>query len=158
MSMTETQELENPVEAGRRDLLIIRIGDMNCAIPVENLATVLPARRPTRIPRLPGHVAGLINHRGEILPVLDIRVCLRLSDETPSDPQSLLILKTAGTRVGILSDSRGELEPIPNRDIRTLDTAETTGFCAAEFVRHGRMVGLLDVDRIVESFRATQDE
>ena len=80
--------------------LRFRIGDSACAIPLQAVAEVTSAGSPRLIPLVPLQVGGILNVRGEPLPVVDGGVVLR---GQPSDVhRHVLVLEQGGARIGIL--------------------------------------------------------
>ncbi len=53
--------------------LIIKIGTENYAIPVSSVLEILTPHNTTKIPNVPKHVRGIMNLRGRILPVVDVK-------------------------------------------------------------------------------------
>ena len=68
----------------------------------------------TFLPMLPDFVRGIINLRGDMIPILDIR--LRLGKETREDCL-VIVLSVDGTQLGILVDSVDQMLDIPKEDI-----------------------------------------
>ena len=84
------------------------------------LRAVLPLTDLTPLPAVPGFVAGTINFRGQILTVLDLRVCFGLSQEKAPGQEFVLVLQTPGGEVGLLAQkilgiqrcARNQLQPV----------------------------------------------
>ena len=53
--------------------LTFLLGQENFAVPVSKVLEVLEKQNITRVPRMPEHILGIINFRGDILPVIDTR-------------------------------------------------------------------------------------
>ena len=80
--------------------LRFKIGDRACAIPLHAVAEVTSAGSPRLIPLVPLQVGGILNVRGEPLPVVDGGVVLR---DHPGDiHRHVLVLEHGGGRIGIL--------------------------------------------------------
>ena len=80
--------------------LRFRIGDSACAIPLQAVVEVTSAGSPRLIPLVPLQVGGILNVRGEPLPVVDGGVVLR---GQPSDVhRHVLVLEHGRARIGIL--------------------------------------------------------
>src|SRR6185312_10986776 len=62
------------------------------AVPVELVREILDMRQPFRIPEAPAHLAGLIDVRGQAVPVVDLRLKLGLSPRPPSADTRILVL------------------------------------------------------------------
>jgi purine-binding chemotaxis protein CheW len=70
-----------------------------------------------RIPQAPGFVEGVINLRGAVLPVIDLRRRLGLPAVARSDSQRVMVFRLDGTCTGFIVDSVAEVLSIPHRAI-----------------------------------------
>ena len=80
----------------------------------------------TRIPRAPSHVRGVINLRGKVIPVVDLRLKFEMAATDPTSQTVIIVVqlgpKSAGLTMGILVDevlevraiAAGDIEPPPN--------------------------------------------
>ena len=93
------------------ELLVFEVDGIRCALPLGPVVRVESAAEVTPIPNAPEKVAGVLNVRGEVLPVLDMRRCL----SRPAQPMQLndhLILAQTEKRKLVLWV--GELEGVEN--------------------------------------------
>ena len=83
-------------------LVIVRLGGCRYAVPMAAVAEVGRPPALTRVPGLPGWVAGVANWRGRVLAVLDLRPLLA-ADDPPLDRRGrLVVLASGAVRVGLL--------------------------------------------------------
>jgi purine-binding chemotaxis protein CheW len=86
------------------------------AIPVSLVREILDMRPMSRIPEAPVHLAGLVDVRGQGVPVVDLRVRLGLAPAPPGDATRILVLETqiAGRSVtiGMVVDRVFEVTPL----------------------------------------------
>lgn len=111
----------------------------------------------TPLPNAPDHIKGVINLRGTIVPVIDLRTCfgLDLIDYSPLTVVIVLKVKTGkGSRtVGIVVDAVSDVYTLNQRDMKPApDLGESI---ATEFIRglaniDNKMVILLDMDRLLK--------
>lgn len=93
-----------------RQFVVFRLGEDEFALPIEAVEEV--ARAPeqvTRVPKAPKFLEGVINLRGEVLPVVDQR---RRFDMAPAQDQAarrLLVVRTERHRAGLIVDSVSEV-------------------------------------------------
>jgi purine-binding chemotaxis protein CheW len=97
-----------------REVLLFMLEGQRYALPLEDVRELVRAVRLTPLPRAPAVVEGLLDLRGELLPVLDLRRRFRLPDRRLS-PSDHLIVAQAGRRNLALRVDRAEgllaLEP-----------------------------------------------
>lgn len=87
------------------DAIVVRLGGGRFAVDLSSVAEVGRAPRVTRVPGLPGWLAGVANWRGRILPVLDLRTLLG-AEATPLDGRArLLVLSHGSLVVGMIADA-----------------------------------------------------
>ncbi|ABD82363.1 chemotaxis protein CheW [Saccharophagus degradans] len=111
----------------------------------------------TPLPNAPDHIKGVINLRGTIVPVIDLRTCFSLEvvDYSPITVVIVLKVKTAqGSRtVGIVVDAVSDVYTLNPRDMKPApDLGDSV---ATEFIRglaniDNKMVILLDMDRLLK--------
>lgn len=87
------------------------------ALSVYDLVEVLPPPKITRVPSLPGHILGVMNLRGEVLSVIDLKRFLGLpQDKAVSDP-AIIVVEQGEVRTGLLVDSIGDLVGLAQENI-----------------------------------------
>ncbi|WP_459936288.1 chemotaxis protein CheW [Desulfonatronum parangueonense] len=97
--------------------LLFDIDRKRYALPVSEVIRVLPAAETTPAQNLPPMVRGLINIGGEVLPVVDIRICPNKADQE-IDPDDRFILTTAdGIRMALLANSVDDVRELAEQTI-----------------------------------------
>jgi len=86
------------------EVLCFSLSDELYAIEAEHVAEVLPLPQFTPLPNTPPFVLGIVNVRGHIVSVLDLRVFFELPIEGLSDKNFLAILRSAEMEFGLLID------------------------------------------------------
>jgi purine-binding chemotaxis protein CheW len=117
---------------------LFSIGEDTYAIPVGLLTEILLSQKIFPIPTTPSYVLGVMNLRGNIVPVVDIRPALSLP---PADaPGQIAIIKQGTITLGIIVDNVSEVVGIPERSVQTLpaDTGAQTGKNRGRFLSGDR--------------------
>jgi purine-binding chemotaxis protein CheW len=138
---------EGPAE--ERQFLVFRLGDEEFALPVEAVDEV--TRVPehiTRVPKTPPFLEGVVNLRGEVLPVVDQRRRFEMPPGEAGARRRLVVMRTERHRAGLIVDSVSEvlragsdaIEPAP--DLTDEPTRLVEG--VINLGDAGRMVLLLD--------------
>ena len=107
----------------------------------------------TRIPDAPDFIKGVINLRGAIVPVVDLRIKFRLSESKYDEFTVVIILNVAGRVVGVVVDSVSDvltlasdaIRPTPEFASATFDTKYITGLGTVE----EQMIILLDIEKLM---------
>ena len=147
----ETEATDAAADSGGeiRQFLIFKLGEDEFALPIEVVDEV--ARAPaqvTRLPKTPKFLEGVINLRGEVLPVVDQRRRFEMLPATNLEARRLIVVRTERHRAGLIVDAVSEvlrctaeaIEPAP--DLAGEITRLVHGVINLETA--GRMVLVLD--------------
>lgn len=89
----------------RGQYLRFRLGAVErYGIPYPYLEELLYVGNLARVPCTPAFVAGVVNHRGELLTVLDLKQFFRMPERAADDEARIVVVKHAGMRTGLLVD------------------------------------------------------
>jgi purine-binding chemotaxis protein CheW len=110
----------------------------------------------TRIPRAPSHVRGVINLRGKVIPVVDLRLKFEMEAADTTSQTVIIVVQLAaeggGLTMGILVDEVLEVRAIPDADVEPPPNLQ--GQAASSFILgvgkvDKRVIFLLDIDRVL---------
>ena len=138
-----------------KQLVVFRIGGGDFAVDILATREVVPLREVTPVPETPDYVEGVMNLRGSLIPVLDLRKRMRAPDQAAEEPgltdeRRIIISNFAGRLVGVIVDSASEvirisaekIEPPPDL-IYEIGAAYVSGVVALE----ERVVTLIDLQK-----------
>ncbi|HTX02935.1 MAG TPA: chemotaxis protein CheW [Candidatus Acidoferrales bacterium] len=106
----------------------------------------------TRVPRVPAHVEGIINLRGQLVPVVDLRTRLGMPHSVPTKLARIIVAEIGPRSIGMIVDEVREVVRIP---IEQIDKSEgVLEGLANEFIGalgrvDERLIILLDVERLL---------
>ena len=123
------------------DLLAFNVGGTRCAIELSELAEVLPYRGATTVPGVDRSLLGVINVRGDIAVVVDLRRILDVDAATESTAGYVLMLRGRERRVGLRVDGIDE--------VRRLDAASPLTPAGAGAVAGAKRVKALTSDAVL---------
>lgn len=136
-----------------KNLVGFVVGDVHYAIDIGRVREIVNPLEITALPYTPPEVAGVSDHRGEVVPVIDLRVRFNLEPK-PEARGTKWILVSLGSRVvGLVVDAVTEVFGAPNDDIRP--TPEVGGNRDMRGIngvaKHdGKLVFVLDTTRFLE--------
>ena len=123
------------------------LNDRAYGLPLRHVAEITPFRELNKLPHMPRAVEGILDLRGRVVPVVNLRVRMSLPPLDPSKTGTILVLDLAGTATGLLVDAVDAVVSIPGSDLvpaspllAGLDGAWVEGF----IVQGERVVTLLD--------------
>jgi len=107
----------------------------------------------TPLPEAPEHMRGVIDLRGTIVPIIDLRTRFRhgLTEATPT--HVIIVVAIGEMMVGLLADAVVDIVKVPVSDIQPvpeIEHGDTHGYLAGIVSVEGRMVVLLDLDSLLE--------
>jgi purine-binding chemotaxis protein CheW len=108
--------------------------------------------RVTRIPQAPAYVLGVLNLRGAIVPVMDLRLRFGLERESYGDSTVMIIVAVAGRLFGIVVDAVSDVVDIDMAAIRPvpdMGAIVDTRYLKGLATHVERMVMLLDVEKLM---------
>lgn len=135
-------------------LVTFRLGPEEFGLDVFAVHEILRYQAPTPVPRAPEFVEGVIDVRGSLVPVVDMRRRFELADAPLNDETRIVVVEHGGERLGLVVDSVTEVMRVPETAVSE-PPAYIRGL-AAEFVRgivrmEARLVVLIDIERILSS-------
>jgi purine-binding chemotaxis protein CheW len=140
-------------KAARAEYLTFRLGGEEYAIDILQVQEIRAHESATRIATAPAFVRGVINLRGTIVPIVDLRV--KFGFEHAANAASVVvILSIAGRVIGVVVDAVTDVVALAADDIR--ETPEVGGAIAAGFIRGiapmgERMLIVFDIARLMMS-------
>ncbi len=111
--------------------LIFMAGHLKLGVAAEDVVEILNNQVITYLPMVPDFIRGIINMRGQMIPILDVRARLGM----PSQEESLVVvLNLEDVQLGILVDGVDQMLDIPKSNIHPLPTNSTqmlvSGMCS----------------------------
>jgi purine-binding chemotaxis protein CheW len=159
-------ELDNDVTADVLDVIpeeeiricLFSIGEDLYAIPVEMLTEIIILQKIFPVPTTPPHVLGVINLRGNIVPIVDIRPALALPFQ--GTPGQIAIIKHGSLNLGIVVDNVYEVAAVPESSVLAVpsDAGTQVGKSRSRFLkgaiqRKAGVAALLDIMQIFEEIK-----
>lgn len=146
------ETIEENVVAEGAEFLIVQLAGRRYGLPATSCREVLKLPRILRVPRLPSHLPGIFNLRGEILAVTDLRPLLGLATEAAAERARLVVVEVAAMKTALLVDSVERLVYVEQAEVEPLAEgadAEARAMIAGKVVQAGSMILLFDLQRIM---------
>lgn len=141
------------VEATGKGYVIFRLGDEEYGLPVESVNSIIRYETATPVPRAPEAVLGVINLRGRVIPVVDLRQRFRTQPFEPTASSRIVVADAAAGPVGIAVDAANEVTTIEETARRPVPdgvlSPDTARAFTAVVERDGSLIILLDLDEAI---------
>src|ERR1700753_3489132 len=138
-----------------RQYLTFKLGNEVFGIDVAKVREILDFTTITEIPRTPEFMSGVINLRGSVVPVVDLRLCFEMSTTLRTRNTCIVVvevlLENEATVIGALADSVEEvidLEPDQIQPAPRIGTQIRTDFIKGMGKRDSQFIMILDIDRV----------
>ena len=110
-----TLDMEEDTQKGR--YLTFSLGDESYGIEIKYVTEIIGIQTITEIPELPEYVKGVINLRGKIIPVMDVRLRFKKEAREYNDRTCVIVIDINDISIGLIVDSVAEVLTIPEEDI-----------------------------------------
>jgi purine-binding chemotaxis protein CheW len=153
----QTSEITNAAAvAGSNQVLTFTLGNETYGVDILRVQEIRGWSPVTRIPQSPPHVLGVLNLRGSIVPIVDLRMRFNL-ERAEYTPLTVIIVLSVesplGRRdLGVVVDGVSDVMDVPQAEVKPapeIGTQVSTEFIAGLAAVSGRMLMLLDIDRLI---------
>ncbi len=149
---TASADAARRAESGK--YLTFVLADESYGLEILKVREIIGTMSITPVPRTPVYVKGVINLRGRVIPVVDLRVKFGLEEAEVTDETCIIVVDVSGTQTGIYVDTVDEVLDIDSEEIE-----EAPDFGAGvdtEYILGVAKMGesvkiLLDIDRVIST-------
>ncbi len=154
--VADTNTTSSPTASAGK-YLTFRLKNESYGIVVLKIREIIRLQPITPVPQMPSYIKGVLNLRGKIIPVIDLRVKFGLQDITDADHNCIIVVKIdlpnrVSSQIGLIVDAVEEVINISANEIEAapdfgavLDTSFILGLAKIK----GSVKALLDIDRIL---------
>jgi purine-binding chemotaxis protein CheW len=138
---------------GEVHIVGFKVGRETYGVPITSLHEIVRVPEITAVPDAPDYIEGVINLRGKIVSVLDLRKRLGEKEITTARRNRILVVEHKGRLCGLIVDSASEVLKIPAADVESSPTESLEGGlnCVTGLGKHqGRLIVLLDMGKLLE--------
>lgn len=113
-ALAESDEIEDTQEGL---YLTFFIGEEVFGIGIEYVKEIIGIQPITRIPEFPDHIKGVINLRGKIIPVMDVRLRFKKPEQPYDTRTCIIVVDIFSNSIGLIVDRVAEVIAIPESEI-----------------------------------------
>jgi purine-binding chemotaxis protein CheW len=142
------------VSTNLREFLAFKLGAEEYGIDILRVQEIRSYEKPTRIAKAPDFIKGVINLRGVIVPIVDLRLKFHLDDASYTEFTVVIVLNIGNRVVGIVVDAVSDVITLSSDQLRPVPDFSST--IASEHVLaigaiEERMLILIDIDKLMTS-------
>jgi purine-binding chemotaxis protein CheW len=147
---------QHDMEGELNQLISFIVGDEEYGLDILRVKEVIRIREITRLPKAPSFVKGIINLRGDVIPIIDLRDKFGLEHKSYTATTRVIVVDVEDKLVGMVVDAASQVVRVPADQIEP--PPPIVGGLSAEYIRgvgklDERLVILLNIDKIL-----TQEE
>ncbi len=144
--------LYDQVEKEKKQYIVVKIGGEHYGIDISFIDNIVRMCKITRVPKAPFHYRGVINLRGEVVPVMSLRRRMSLDDDQFTDDSRIIILKLEGGLMGVIVDEVREVLSLGENDIEIPSNSKKskTSFINGVGTNGDELISILEISSIIE--------
>lgn len=134
--------------------IVVKLGDEKYGIDISNVDNIVRMQRITRVPKSQPYYVGVINLRGEVVPIMSLRKRFDLEDDVYESATRIIIIRMEDqSMIGFIVD---EVQEVVNLDPRTVEKPafkldeEKASFLTGIGKQGEELISLLDIVAVVE--------
>lgn len=136
-----------------REIIIFTVGDLLCGLDISHAQEINRNLSITPVPQSPDYVRGVLNLRGQVITVVDLRVKLELEPIDILPNMRIIVVRTGTDGVGLLVDSVDDIVPVRERDLRPppSNIGGVRGeFFSSVYKMDTDLAAIVDIERVLE--------
>lgn len=139
-------------------VVICKVGNEEYGLPIGKVQEINRILEITKLPNTLSFVEGIINLRGRVLPVIDLRKRLGLAAGNYNDDTRIMVTDIAGQTAGLIVDAVNEVVTLPGNRIELPPASFVldSGFIQGIGKWENRLIILIDVDRVMSDTEFSQ--
>lgn len=140
------------VNSDSKQYIILRFDSEQYGIDISYIDNIVRLQPITRVPHTQPYFLGIINLRGEIIPVMSMRRKFELPDKENTNATRILILKLEGNaKIGILVDEVREVVNLCEEDIEkiTSETTDARSYLTGVGKSNGALISVLNIGALI---------
>ena len=157
----DVERSEYAEEMDQIQLVGVKLGDEEYAIDVLKISTIIRSIEITIVPRMESYILGVMNLRGKVVPVIDLRVRFNLAKNDFDKATRIIVVNINDENIGFVVDEvtevmrikRSMVEPTPPL-VGSISQEYILGICKYD----SRLIMLLDIDRVINESEANESE
>lgn len=142
----------NRSAVGTTQFIVIRLGAEQYGIDIRYIENIVRMQHITRIPKMPAYLKGVINMRGEVIPVISLRLKMALEADEYTKATRIIVLRLEQSEsIGFIVDEVKEVVTLSDDEIEKITynaKEETESLINAVGKHNGELISLFNLNAI----------
>lgn len=144
------EELE--IISEKTQYIKVNIGDENFGIDIKFVENIVRMQHITRVPKSPDYIKGVINLRGDVIPVYSLRLRMGIEEIEYSKSSRIIIIKFEGESIGFIVDSVDRVIELSQDSIEKINHdsfTENDNYISGVGKEEDGLISLLEISEIL---------
>lgn len=137
---------------GERQFVVFRLESEEYAIDIMNVKEIGPYEQAIKVPNSPKFVTGVVNYRGEVIPIIDLKKRFELIESNTQIEKRVIVIGFDGKQLGFMVDEASEtihfedfeIEPPPE-----IILDKTRRYITGVGKKEGRLIIIIDLGKVL---------
>lgn len=135
-----------------KQFVAFKVGDQEFGADIHKVSIIEKTLNPTRVPTTPDYIKGVVNLRGDIIPIMSIRIKFGLPEIEADDDTRTIIFKFNDALLGVIVDAVDEVVSLHEEDIDSVTTItndRSLDYILGIAKYDGRLITLLNIEKMI---------
>jgi purine-binding chemotaxis protein CheW len=135
-----------------RQYVIFKLGDEKYGVDISNVGGITEFTTITKVPDAPGYIEGIINLRGDIIPIINLKTRFNIASTADDADPRIIVYNTKDRDIGFVVDDASQVLRLEGKDIDpapSIITGKDRQFIAGVGKYEGEIIVLLDFEKIL---------
>ena len=151
------ESLNRPIEYDTTQFIVTSLGDEQYGIDIKYISNIVRMQKITRVPKVADYIKGVINLRGEVIPIISLRLTMDLEEDQITKKTRIIILKIEQHEsIGVLVDEVKEVVTLDEEHIERVsyDKDDKAKFLLGVGKVDDKLISLLDINQVLSENEA----
>ena len=149
---------ENNGVTGERQVVVFDLNEEAYGVDISQVREIIRMEEITRVPRAPEFVEGVINLRGKVSPVVDLRARFSMPSTERTDEHGIVVVDVDGQDIGMVVDAVTEVSRTPSDSIEppsSVITTDDSEYLTGIVKTDDKLIILLDIAKVISESEAS---
>lgn len=146
------ESLNRPIEYDTTQYIVTQLGEEQYGIDIKLISNIVRMQKITRVPKVSPYIRGVINLRGEVIPVISLRLKMGLSDDEITKKTRIIILTLEQHEsIGVLVDEVKEVVTLDEEHVEKVsyDKDDKAKFLSGVGKYDDKLISLLEIHSVL---------
>ena len=146
------ESLNRPIEYDTTQYIVTQLGDEQYGIDIKLISNIVRMQKITGVPKVSSYIRGVINLRGEVIPVISLRLKMGLSDDEITKKTRIIILTLEQHEsIGVLVDEVKEVVTLDEEHVEKVsyDKDDKAKFLSGVGKYDEKLISLLEINAVL---------